>query len=58
VWRIAFSQGVQVHVAGVDGVGKSMAYWQSLWSFRTDYLHRSGVILENFSVLREIELSK
>jgi hypothetical protein len=51
-------RGVQVYVAGVDGIGKSMAYWQSLCSFRTVYLHKSGAILENFSVLREIELSK
>jgi hypothetical protein len=51
-------RGVQVYVAGVDGVGKSMAYWQSLCSFWTDYLHKSGAILENFFVLREIELGK
>ena len=56
--EISFLRNVQVYVAGADDVGKSMAYWQSLCSFWTDYLHKSGAILENFSVLREIELSK
>jgi hypothetical protein len=46
---------VQVYVAGIDGAGKSMAYWQSLRNFWTDYLHKAGAILEGFTVLREID---
>ncbi len=48
-------QDVQVYVAGADGAGKSMAYWQSLRNFWVGYFHRSGAILEGFTVLREIK---
>jgi hypothetical protein len=47
-------RNVQVYVAGADGAGKSMAYWQSLRNFWIGYFHRSGAILEGFTVLREI----
>lgn len=46
---------IQVYVAGADGAGKSMAYWQSLRNFWNDYLRKGGAILERFTVLREIE---
>jgi hypothetical protein len=46
---------VQVYVAGADGAGKSMAYWQSLRNFWADYFYKAGAILEGFTVLREIE---
>lgn len=48
-------QHVQVYVAGADGAGKSMVYWQSLRSFWSDYLHKAEAILEGFTVLRDIE---
>jgi hypothetical protein len=48
-------RNVEVYVAGADGAGKSMAYWQSLRTFWTDYLRNAGAILEGFTVLREIE---
>jgi len=48
-------RNVQVYVAGADGAGKSMAYWQSLRSFWTDYLDRAGAILAGFTVLREVD---
>ena len=47
-------QNVQVYVAGADGAGMSMAYWQSLRTFWTDYLDKAGATAESFSVLREI----
>jgi hypothetical protein len=46
---------VQVYVAGADGAGKSIAYWQSLRGFWTDYFHDTGTNLEGFTVLRDIE---
>lgn len=46
---------VRVYVAGADGAGKSMAYWQSLRNFWADYLHKDGAVLEGFTVLRDVE---
>jgi hypothetical protein len=42
-------------VAGADGAGKSMAYWQSLRIFWTDYFNKAGAIIESFSVLRAMK---
>ena len=49
--------GVQLYVAGVDGVGKSTVYWQSLSSFWTEYLRNSGAFLAGFTVLREVRFT-
>ena len=43
---------VQVDVLGVDGSGKSSAYWGGLKSFWIEYLRRSGAFVRNYSVLR------
>jgi hypothetical protein len=47
-------RGVEVHVLGVDGAGKSVEYWQSLQRFWADCLTRSGAALRSFSVLRNL----
>jgi hypothetical protein len=44
---------VQVYVLGVDGAGKSLAYWRSLSGFWQDYLGHTGAELRSYSVLRE-----
>jgi hypothetical protein len=41
---------------GVDGTGKSMAYWQSLQRFWGDCLQHSGAVLARFTVLRYVRL--
>jgi hypothetical protein len=45
---------VQVHVLGVDGAGKSLAYWRSLRAFWQDYLGHTGAELRSYSILREL----
>jgi hypothetical protein len=45
---------VEVHALGVDGAGKSLAYWRSLSAFWQDYLGRTGAELRSYSVLREL----
>jgi hypothetical protein len=47
-------KGVQAYVLGVDGAGKSSAYWQSLKGFWTDYFRNVGAVLMDYSVLREL----
>jgi hypothetical protein len=47
-------RNVQAYALGVDGAGKSSAYWQSLHEFWTDYFHAAGVSLATYSVLREV----
>jgi hypothetical protein len=46
---------VQVYVAGAAGAEKSIAHWQSLRKFWTDYLNNAGANLEGFLVVREIQ---
>jgi hypothetical protein len=41
----------QVYLLGVDGAGKSMAYWQSLKAFWTEYFTRAHADLKCYSVL-------
>jgi hypothetical protein len=48
-------RNVQVYVAGVDGAGKSLAFWLSLRNFWTDYFHEAGAIPGSFTVLRDVE---
>jgi hypothetical protein len=45
---------VQVYALGVDGAGKSMAYWQSLMTFWTEYLESGGATVRTYSLLREM----
>jgi hypothetical protein len=45
---------VQVYALGVDGAGKSIAYWQSLMAFWTEYLESGGAAVRTYSVLREL----
>jgi hypothetical protein len=45
---------VQVYALGVDGSGRSTAYWQSLEKFWNDYFRKSGATLGGFSALREL----
>jgi hypothetical protein len=49
-------QGVEGYALGVDGAGKSVAYWQSLQKFWTEYFERVGAMLRRYSVLRELPL--
>lgn len=46
-------RGAQVAALGVDGAGKSTAYWESLRTFWKDYLSHAGAELKNFTTLRE-----
>jgi hypothetical protein len=41
---------VYVYAAGVDGAGKSMAYWESLHRFWLVYFHLTGAVLGSFAV--------
>lgn len=50
----AMLRGVHVHIVGVDGAGKTVAYWQSLKSFWSQYLEMAGAVLEEYSALREV----
>ena len=45
--------GVRVDLLGVDGAGKSSAYWQSLRGFWEGYMQAAGAVIDNYSVLRE-----
>lgn len=44
---------VHVNVAGVDGAGKSISYWQRLHQFWSEYFRTAGARLEIFAVLAE-----
>lgn len=50
----AMLHGIEVYALGVDGAGKSVAYWQSLQKFWTDYFHNAGAVVRSYSVLREL----
>jgi len=54
----AMLQGIEVYILGVDGAGKSTAYWQSLQKFWTEYFHRAGATLRRYSVLRELAFDR
>ena len=45
-------RNVEVHVFGADGSGRSMAYWQSLRDFWTDFFRARGSVLAEYSALR------
>jgi hypothetical protein len=45
--------GVQVCILAADGLGRSVAYWQSLRQFWTRYFREAGAKLDCYSVLRE-----
>jgi NADH:ubiquinone oxidoreductase subunit 6 (subunit J) len=48
-------QGAEVVLLGVDDSGKSMAYWESLREFWTEYLGNAGATLRSFSTLRDFD---
>jgi hypothetical protein len=52
--QVAALKGVEVYAVGVDGAGKTMAYWQSLRTFWTEYFECAGAILRGYSVLRDL----
>jgi hypothetical protein len=45
---------VDIWIAGVDGAGKSTAYWESLHRFWQHYFPGAQATLETFSVLAEV----
>jgi hypothetical protein len=45
--------GVDVYALGVDGAGKSLAYWTALRDFWTAYFQKTGAALRRYFVLRE-----
>lgn len=50
---VAPLSGVDVYVLGVDGEGKSVAYWQSLKHFWEAYFRKTGAVLREYSALRD-----
>ena len=50
---LADLQGVEVYALGVDGAGKSVAYWNSLRGFWEAYFCKAGAALKTYSVLRD-----
>ena len=56
---VADLKGVDVYALGVDGAGKSVAYWDSLRDFWTAYFKEAGAALRSYSMLRPVpELAK
>ncbi len=56
---LANLNGIEVSILGVDGAGKSIAYWNSLRDFWVGYFARSGAVLKNYSMLRDsIDLAR
>jgi hypothetical protein len=51
---VAELRGVSVYVVGADNARKSIAYWQALKEFWTEYFRRTGANLRGYSVLREL----
>jgi len=45
--------GVEVYALGVDAADRSVAYWQSLRDFWTEYFRKSGASLKRYSIFRE-----
>jgi hypothetical protein len=50
---VAHLAGIEVYILGVDGAGKSVAYWNSLRDFWVEYFQRAGADLKAYSVLRD-----
>jgi hypothetical protein len=46
--------GVDVYTEGVDAVGETVDYWQSLRDFWTAYFVRAGAKVKGYSVLRDV----
>ena len=51
---VADLKGVEVYALGVDGAGKTVAYWDSLRNFWTAYFREAGADLRAYSILREV----
>ena len=47
-------KGVEVYVLGVDAAGKSVAYWDRLRMFWTNYFSKSGAILRAYCLFRNL----
>ncbi len=54
---LARLQGVEVYALGVDGAGKSFAYWNSLRGFWESYFHKAGANLKKYSALRDASVA-
>jgi hypothetical protein len=50
---LARLRGVEVYALGVDGAGKSVAYWNSLRDFWEAYFRKAGANLKDYSTLRD-----
>lgn len=50
----AMLRGVEVYALGVDGAGKSLAYWDSLKTFWADYFQKSEARLQDYTPLRHL----
>ncbi len=50
----AVLQGIEVYALGVNGAGKSAAYWESLQRFWTEYVHHAGAVLVRYTPLRDM----
>jgi len=49
---------VEVSVLGVDGAGKSIAYWESLHRFWAEFFRANGATLKDYSALRSLPKSR
>lgn len=52
--QLPIFRGVKTYVLGVDGAGRSMAYWESLRAFWRGYFQHAGAKLQSYSALRYI----
>jgi hypothetical protein len=46
-------KNIVVYLVGVDGAGKSAAYWESLHRFWREYFQDTGATLQTFTILRD-----
>jgi cell division protein FtsB len=51
---LARLRGVDVHVLGVDGIGKPLSYWEGLKLLWSEYFERAGAMIRSYSVLRDL----
>ena len=51
---LPYLRAVEVHVLGVDGAGKDIAYWQASRDFWAAYFKKAGANLKTYTVLREL----
>lgn len=51
---VADFTGVDVFIAGVDGAGRSAEYWQNLRTFWMAYFSKSGAVVKQYSLLRDL----